>query len=397
LPTADGLEPLLSDSRPATRLSVISSSSSTMALKRSYASSVHSSHLTHSSSTPIYGLGVGHWQGGTPARRSSYLPHSPLNRDKIQIVPPQPLGIGLGGLATAVDQRTLAFSPASGIGDGDSELFGQDLVWPSSDIAEASERPQRPARVPNSTSHSSIGHGERMRYLQEGPARQASPAESGRSKRPTLEPAARITSSPRQSESRSRSPAHFSAAGPSLKPSVSPVQRTSTPDTLHPSHTPPPPKSRTNSSTGRHLLAAPPTLPHIPASQDSPSSALPQYPSLSRQTTPRAAAGGEGQPQQQQQQAQQQQHQQQKPGPVVAMPSPVRPLARILSASSRHSSADAYAGAAGAQEEGTMANGPGRGPERMLSESPRDVESSSQRLPESAPHTPNGPAGASPS
>ncbi|PWN18523.1 hypothetical protein BCV69DRAFT_76674 [Microstroma glucosiphilum] len=371
-PTADGLEPLLSD-RPGTRLSVISSSSSTMALKRSYASSVHSSHLTHSSSTPIYGLGMGHLQG-QPAKRSSYLPHSPLNRDKIQIVPPQPLGIGLGGLATAVDQRTLAFSPASGIGDGTSELFGQDVLWPSSDPAEGSERPQRPARVHNSTSRSSIGHDERMRYLQEGPARQASPAEFGSSKRPTLDPAARITSSPRQSESRSRSPAHLTS-------STSAGQ--GTPDTLHPSHTPPPSKSRTNSSTGRQILAAPPTLPHIPASQDSPSSALPQYPSLSREATPRA----DTESRQQQQ-------------PTVAMPSPVRPLARILSASgSHHSSAETYArGGTSEREEIASAGSPGPAPEGLLSESPKGIADSSQRLSvsESAPIPQNGEFAAAP-
>lgn len=369
-PTADGLEPLLSE-RPGTRLSVISSSSSTMALKRSYASSVQSSHLTHSSS-PIYGLGVNHWQGGMPAKRSSYLPHSPVNRDKIQIKTPQPLGIGLGGLATAVDQRTLAFTPDSGIGDGSSEIFGQGMIWPSPDPAEGSERPQRRARMPISTSHSSIGHDERMRYLQEGPARQASPAESGRSKRPTLEPAARITSSPRQSESRSRSPAHLPAA-PSPKPSVSAGQRT--PETLHPGHTPPPQKSRTNSSTGRHLLAAPPALPHIPASQDPPSSALPQYPSLSRETTPRADAEA---------------HQ-----PVVAMPSPMRPLARILSAGSHHSTAEAHAGGSSGQEEPASASSSAPRPERTISESPKSTASSSQRLPISAPVAQSGLAEAS--
>ncbi|KAL9939221.1 hypothetical protein V8E36_002034 [Tilletia maclaganii] len=57
---------------------------------------------------------------GPRVKRESYLPH--LNREAMQIVTPSPLGFGLGGMATATDQRTLAFSKASGIGDTASLL-----------------------------------------------------------------------------------------------------------------------------------------------------------------------------------------------------------------------------------------------------------------------------------
>ncbi|KAE8233716.1 hypothetical protein CF326_g1253 [Tilletia indica] len=65
-------------------------------------------------------LGVPSLYGGQRIKRESYLPH--LNRDAMQIVTPSPLGFGLGGMATATDQRTLAFSKASGIGDHESLL-----------------------------------------------------------------------------------------------------------------------------------------------------------------------------------------------------------------------------------------------------------------------------------
>ncbi|KAK0555378.1 hypothetical protein OC846_001219 [Tilletia horrida] len=65
----------------------------------------------HSTSSNMYGQRF---------KRDSYLPH--LNRDNIQIVTPSPLGFGLGGMATATDQRTLAFSKASSIGENRSLL-----------------------------------------------------------------------------------------------------------------------------------------------------------------------------------------------------------------------------------------------------------------------------------
>ncbi|TKY89406.1 hypothetical protein EX895_001937 [Sporisorium graminicola] len=114
--------------------STISSSSSTMTLKRSYLRSPSASQLSYMS---------------TSSRRESYLPHSPLNRDSIQIIPPQPLGFG-GTLAMATDQKTLAFSKDSGIGASDD--FTSGLVW--------SERnPHRPQ----------LAHHDRQRYLMQGP------------------------------------------------------------------------------------------------------------------------------------------------------------------------------------------------------------------------------------
>lgn len=121
--------------------STISSSSSTMTLKRSYLKSSASQLSILSNSS----------------RRESYLPHSPLNRDSIQIIPPQPLGFG-GNMAMATDQRTLAFSTNSGIGA--SEDFTSGLVWTEpSDQASRSRNARRPH----------LGNQERHRYLMEGP------------------------------------------------------------------------------------------------------------------------------------------------------------------------------------------------------------------------------------
>lgn len=121
------------------RMRTMSSSSSTMTLTRAYHKSSSASQLSFS----------------TPSRRESYLPHSPLNRDTIQIVPPQPLGFG-GTMAMAADQRTLAFSKSSGIGLG--EDFGSGLVWTQSDT--------RPRTAPRAH----LPDQDRKRYLMQGPS-----------------------------------------------------------------------------------------------------------------------------------------------------------------------------------------------------------------------------------
>lgn len=121
-----------------------SSRSSTMAIKRSYATSLKSS----SGAAP-------HSSG---FRRESYLPHLPENRDQIQIVPPQPLGFGLGGMATALDQKTLAFSSTSGIGTGEDD-FSRGLVWQEGN-PEATAQAQKASK---------LGEEERLRYLAQGP------------------------------------------------------------------------------------------------------------------------------------------------------------------------------------------------------------------------------------
>lgn len=164
------------------------SSASTMTLKRTYAGSVYkgSSSMSPSSSMTL------------PQKRESYLPHSPYNRDSIQIVPPQPLGVGFGSMATATDERTLAFSKSSGIGLGD-DTFSQGLVWGGESAQKDGARPTDPthsaspsldgrgpsspvatSQPPQSSSthvnSGSLGHQQLRRYLQEGPSR----ANSGR-------------------------------------------------------------------------------------------------------------------------------------------------------------------------------------------------------------------------
>ncbi|PWZ03397.1 hypothetical protein BCV70DRAFT_148566, partial [Testicularia cyperi] len=130
---------------PHTRgISTVSSSSSTMTLKRSYLKS-SSSNLSYIS---------------TPSRRESYLPHSPLNRESIQIVPPQPLGFG-GVMTTASDQKTLAFSSHSGVGG--LEEFGSGLVW-----NHTGDRPQQQRSRQSSRAH--MADSDRRRYLMEGPS-----------------------------------------------------------------------------------------------------------------------------------------------------------------------------------------------------------------------------------
>lgn len=140
-----------------------SSSSSTMTINRNYASSTRTSP------------GLAASIPGSTYRRDTYLPHLPENRDQIQIVPPQPLGFGLGGMATAIDQKTLAFSSTSGIGIGDD--FSKGLVW------QEGQPPDAPTAA-GSSSHplqhrnSKLAEEERLRYLAQGP-RTMSPAMRG--------------------------------------------------------------------------------------------------------------------------------------------------------------------------------------------------------------------------
>lgn len=134
-----------------------SSSSSTMTLKRSYAASTYKG--SNGASSPG-GL------GGPRERRESYLPHLPGNRDSIHITPPQPLGFGLGGMATALDQRTLAFSSASGIGQGTDD-FTSGLAWN-----------RTPSDEGNNVG-STVREEERLRYLAQGPGRSHSGSGSG--------------------------------------------------------------------------------------------------------------------------------------------------------------------------------------------------------------------------
>ncbi|KAJ1033163.1 hypothetical protein NDA13_001161 [Ustilago tritici] len=122
--------------------STISSSSSTMTLKRSYLKSPPASQLSYMSNS---------------GRRDSYLPHSPLNRDSIQIIPPQPLGFG-GNMAMATDQRTPAFSSNSGIGA--SENFTSGLVW-----TQPSDQNNRP----RNSHQPQLTNQDRQRYPVGGP------------------------------------------------------------------------------------------------------------------------------------------------------------------------------------------------------------------------------------
>lgn len=204
----------------------LSSSSSTMTLKRSYAPSVKASGGM-STSTPTY-------------RRDSYLPHLPENRDQIQIVPPQPLGFGLGGMATALDQKTLAFSSTSGIGNNDED-FSRGLIWHEGNPEAAAH--QRVSR---------LGEDERLRYLAQGP-RALSPSTRGAIHNHIYAGSNAGSSGVRTPDvpsSRSRSPAHVapwdgsssSDVGPSvsqrgtISPSQLPLQYVSHPLEASPSN-----------------------------------------------------------------------------------------------------------------------------------------------------------------
>lgn len=135
----------------------MSSASSTMALKRTYAGSVYKGSVgnTGFASSPTF---------EKQQRRDSWLPHSPLNRDWIHIVPPQPLGAGFGSLAMATDERTLGFSKNSGIGSGE-EVFSSGLVWAAPGSNQTGPAPA------GTTSWSSLSQDQRHRYLQDGPSR----------------------------------------------------------------------------------------------------------------------------------------------------------------------------------------------------------------------------------
>ncbi|KDN38635.1 hypothetical protein K437DRAFT_21548 [Tilletiaria anomala UBC 951] len=97
--------------------SINGSTSSTMVLQRSYTPSLYKSSSALSSHA-----------SSLPPRRESYLPHNPMNRDSMMIVPPQPLGFGsANSMAMGTDQKTLAFSKMSGIGGRDD--FGSAFTW----------------------------------------------------------------------------------------------------------------------------------------------------------------------------------------------------------------------------------------------------------------------------
>ncbi|PWN51027.1 hypothetical protein IE53DRAFT_66875 [Violaceomyces palustris] len=143
----DGNPPLttlaMGHARPG-NYSTISSTSSTMTLKKSYAPSLSNS---------LHSLTLPPGPAGLATKRESYLPHSPLNRESIQIIPPQPLGYGFGAMALATDQRTLAFSRSSGVGST-AEEFSNGFFWNSSDAREQ---------------HPVLQEEQRQRYLQKGP------------------------------------------------------------------------------------------------------------------------------------------------------------------------------------------------------------------------------------
>lgn len=163
-PAGAAASPTSADTTASYRMS----SASTMTLKRTYAGSVYKGSSTMSVTTPL----------SPSQRRDSYLPHSPYNRDSIQIVPPQPLGVGLGGMALATDERTLAFSKSSGIGSGEDN-FAAGLLWssgtttPERSLSTAPDSTLSPTHSATSsqTWSPSMGRDQLNRYLQEGPVR----------------------------------------------------------------------------------------------------------------------------------------------------------------------------------------------------------------------------------
>lgn len=153
---------------------------STMTLKRSYLKSSSASQLSYLSNS---------------SRRDSYLPHSPLNRDSIQIVPPQPLGFG-GNMAMATDQKTLAFSSNSGVGTA-AEDFTSGFLWTDTAGRYLPQRPQ-------------VAHQDMQRYLMEGPL------STRTSETPSLLPSSRT--SPVIQHTSLSSPSHTQAELPFTKP-----------------------------------------------------------------------------------------------------------------------------------------------------------------------------------
>ena len=154
---------------PAHARSINGSTSSTMALQRSYTPSLHK--------------GLGGSAHTQQTRRDSYLPH--LNRESMMIVPPQPLGFGTSNsMAMATDQKTLVFGSKSGIGASDD--FSSAFRWIE---GQEQQQQQDPLAEPGpsgtqrrgSSSAAAIA-AERERYLRQGPSQSASVAESALSR-----------------------------------------------------------------------------------------------------------------------------------------------------------------------------------------------------------------------
>lgn len=149
----------------------LSSASSTMTLKRSYAGSSYRG-MSGSHSPVPFGNKRSHSPIPFGNRRDSYLPHLPENRNQVQIVPPQPLGFSFG-MAQAIDQRTLAFAKGSGIGDFDDE-FSRGLLWAAQNGREPENEVEAEAIKVAAQAHiargGSINDQARLRYLAEGPS-----------------------------------------------------------------------------------------------------------------------------------------------------------------------------------------------------------------------------------
>lgn len=195
----------------------LSSASSTMTLRRQYAASTYRSGAYGGGVSPGPYRGApspGPYRSGPSpgpyhVRRDSYLPHLPENRDHVQIVPPTPLGFGLGGMAQAVDQKTLAFSTTSGIGDF-NEDFSNGLLWVAQTPAEA-----------EASRGANFSEEERKRYLAQGPSSSQTGAQSRSGLTPAMrgaihnmlyntasQPGSSGAQTPDASESRPRSPTH---------------------------------------------------------------------------------------------------------------------------------------------------------------------------------------------
>lgn len=158
----------------------LSSASSTMALKRSYTPSMHRPASSYAGSA-FRGSTGNLLAGAIPPRRDSYLPHLPGNREKVQIIPPQPLGFGLGGMAQAVDEKTLTFSKTSGIGDLDDE-FSRSLLLQTRQGDEQAASAAVAAGLLSSEqalhlrgAGSAVGEEDLNRYLAQGPSRSMTP------------------------------------------------------------------------------------------------------------------------------------------------------------------------------------------------------------------------------
>lgn len=222
-----------------THTRALSSASSTMTLKRSYASSAYR------------GSSAGFPPGAAPPRRDSYLPHLPGNRDAIQIVPPQPLGFSFG-MAQAVDQKTLAFSKTSGIGDFD-DVFAQGMLWTDEAGNQATDAEKKAAIEAHISRGGTIAEEDRLRYLAQGPSRSLSPGLRGAIHNHLYEssrPGSSGARTPDGPGSRSRSPAPAtwdgSASSSDIGPSVS--QRGTVPPS-HPLEVTNPSQSARNATT----------------------------------------------------------------------------------------------------------------------------------------------------